>query len=193
MFSALHSALHDAQLGYVQVSFAQGFSVEYHDSYKVRLMHSLRVGSTFWQVWLTACGAQIVRNSQVNETYVLYQCGLAAPSNAALPAGAKLFSIPLTAVSVGDTTPLGYMVRLPPTASLGLHACCPCSACWLAADTNNQPKDSSGHACADHLGLFVLSSTLYYMVSEVRPMHELLIYRKLTHNPDAFDCRTCWA
>ena len=56
---------------------------------------------------------QIVTNSEVNETYVLYQCGLAAPSNALLPPGSKVFSIPLTSVSVADTVPLAFIVRLP--------------------------------------------------------------------------------
>ena len=53
---------------------------------------------------------QIVTNSQVNETYVLYQCGLAAPNNAALPPGSKVFSIPLTSVAIGDTVPLAFIV-----------------------------------------------------------------------------------
>ena len=58
---------------------------------------------------MPAC-AQIVTNSQVNETYVLYQCGLSAPNNALLPLGAKVFSIPLTSVAVGDTVPLAFLV-----------------------------------------------------------------------------------
>ena len=53
---------------------------------------------------------QIVTNSEVNETYVLYQCGLAAPNNAVLPAGSKVFSIPLTSVAIGDTVPLAFIV-----------------------------------------------------------------------------------
>ena len=60
------------------------------------------------------CGVgQVVRNTLVNETYVLYQCGLPAPSLSQFPAGSKLFSIPLDSVAVLETVPLAYMVRKP--------------------------------------------------------------------------------
>ena len=71
--------------------------------------------------------AQIVTNSQVNETYVLYQCGLTAPNNALLPPGAKVFSIPLTSVAVGDTVPLAFLVW--PLACMGMDARKPHGTC----------------------------------------------------------------
>lgn len=53
---------------------------------------------------------QIVRNLLVNETYVLYQCGTTPPSTNSVPAGAKLFAIPLTSVAVLETVPIAYLV-----------------------------------------------------------------------------------
>ena len=61
---------------------------------------------------------QIVRNLLVNETYVLYQCGTQAPSSNALPAGSKVFSIPLTSVAVLETVPIAFLVRLSLSRSL---------------------------------------------------------------------------
>ena len=95
----------------LQVSFAQGFSVAYHDTYKASV-DVCKHGELPCMSSLSSSATQVVTNSLVNETYVLYQCGLAAPSNALLPPGAKVFSIPLSSVSVADTIPLGYMVRM---------------------------------------------------------------------------------
>ncbi|KAK9815192.1 hypothetical protein WJX73_010478 [Symbiochloris irregularis] len=73
---------------HVTVEFAQGFSVEYFDTYK------------------------IVRNTIVNETYVLYQCGLQPPSTDSLPEGSKLFSVPLDSTAVVETVPLAFLKEL---------------------------------------------------------------------------------
>lgn len=53
---------------------------------------------------------QIVRNTLVNETYVLYQCGLQPPPTASLPEGSKLFSVPLDSTAVIETVPLAFLV-----------------------------------------------------------------------------------
>lgn len=59
--------------------------------------------------------SQVVTNlyTFAKETYVLYQCGTAAPNPAdyGLPAATKVLAVPLTAVSVQDTTVLNFMVR----------------------------------------------------------------------------------
>lgn len=55
---------------------------------------------------------QVVTNLYVNETYVLYQCGTARPSADMVPTGSKFFEIPLTSVSVIETVPYAYLVRL---------------------------------------------------------------------------------
>ena len=89
--------------------------------------------------------AQVVRNSAVNETYVLYQCGLSPPSNAAVPAGAKVFSIPLTSVAVGDTTPLGYMVRCLPWPGQRLAG--PAWGCSLAGASRCVPQPRRSGPC----------------------------------------------
>jgi hypothetical protein len=54
---------------------------------------------------------QVVKNIPNNETYLLYQCGTELPRSEvlALPA-AKVFEVPLRAVSAPDTTVLGFMV-----------------------------------------------------------------------------------
>ena len=66
---------------------------------------------------------QVVTNLYANETYVLYQCGGTRPSANAV-AGAKVFSIPLTSVSVPDTVPYAFLVRRQPYPTQ-LHARCP--------------------------------------------------------------------
>ncbi len=50
-------------------------------------------------------------NTYTNETYVLYQCGSRRPSASVAP-GARIFQIPLTSVSVPDTVPYAFLVRL---------------------------------------------------------------------------------
>eukprot|EP00803_Ostreobium_quekettii_P001659 evm.model.scf_661.1 EVM.evm.TU.scf_661.1 scf_661:590-1999(+) len=70
----------------VEVQFADDFSVEYRPNFKV------------------------VRNLRADETYVLYQCGTAAPDvEEELGAGAKLFEVPLSSVSVFDTTVIEFL------------------------------------------------------------------------------------
>lgn len=55
---------------------------------------------------------QVVKNSLVNETYVLYQCGTPMPSPNSLPAGAKMFSVPLNSVAALETIPVAFLVSL---------------------------------------------------------------------------------
>lgn len=57
-----------------------------------------------------AVAAQVITNKWVpgGETYVLYQCGTPRPSN--VPAGAKVFEMPLVSVSSDDTTAADFMV-----------------------------------------------------------------------------------
>lgn len=69
----------------MQVVSADGFSVDYYNSYK------------------------IVTNKIANETYVLYQCGTAPPSADTIPAGAKVFQIPLTSISAPETVPYAFL------------------------------------------------------------------------------------
>ena len=47
----------------------------------------------------------------VNETYVLYQCGTAKPT-ASFGSNVKFFSIPLAAVSVPDSTSAAFLEAL---------------------------------------------------------------------------------
>ncbi|PNW86303.1 hypothetical protein CHLRE_02g081050v5 [Chlamydomonas reinhardtii] len=71
------------------VSVAQNFEVSYYSTFKV-------VTNLY---------------TFAKETYVLYQCGTAAPNPAdyGLPAATKVLAVPLTAVSVQDTTVLNFM------------------------------------------------------------------------------------
>lgn len=55
---------------------------------------------------------QVVVNKRMNETYVLYPCGLTAPSADEIPAGAKVFSVPLMNVAVSDTSIVAFLVRV---------------------------------------------------------------------------------
>jgi len=73
---------------YTEVKSASGFSVEYHDQYKV------------------------VHNSIANETYVLSQCDLARPTAFDFPSGTKFFTVPLTSVSVPETVPYAFLELL---------------------------------------------------------------------------------
>lgn len=96
-----------------EITNAAGFSVEYHETYK------------------------LVRNSIVNETYVLVQCGAPPPPAAALPAGAKVFEVPLSAVSVPGTVPLAFMEALglsDRVASVSPYAVSACAQAVLACD-----------------------------------------------------------
>ncbi|KAJ9531311.1 hypothetical protein QJQ45_006761 [Haematococcus lacustris] len=52
------------------------------------------------------------RRQSANETYVLYQCGTQPPPPSAVPAGAKFFSVPLSSVSVDETTVVAFMKLL---------------------------------------------------------------------------------
>lgn len=72
----------------IEVTNAQGFSVQYFDTYKV------------------------VNNSIAGEIYVLYQCGADAPSPQDVPPSAKFFQIPLVSVSVPETIPYAALVSL---------------------------------------------------------------------------------
>jgi hypothetical protein len=60
---------------------------------------------------LIHCFSQVVTNLNVNETYVLYQCGTPKPSISLL-SNVKFFSIPLTAVSVPDATSAAFLEAL---------------------------------------------------------------------------------
>lgn len=60
--------------------------------------------------------AQVVTRVPSNDTYVLYQCGTAAPTpgvSAGVPLVATTFSIPLQTIAVPDTTVLGFLVGGP--------------------------------------------------------------------------------
>ncbi|KAJ9531313.1 hypothetical protein QJQ45_006765 [Haematococcus lacustris] len=74
----------------VTPSYALNFNVNYFDTYKV----------------------VVNRRQSANETYVLYQCGTQPPPPSAVPAGAKFFSVPLSSVSVDDTTVVAFMKLL---------------------------------------------------------------------------------
>ncbi|GLI59772.1 hypothetical protein VaNZ11_001735 [Volvox africanus] len=74
------------------VTIAQNFEVTYASTYKIV---NIKGGTTA-------------------ETYVLYQCGTAAPNLAdlGLPSDTKTFSVPLRAVNAKDTTVLNFMKLL---------------------------------------------------------------------------------
>ncbi|GMH38649.1 hypothetical protein BSKO_06533 [Bryopsis sp. KO-2023] len=72
----------------VDVEIAEDFKVEYGPNFKV------------------------VTNLRADETYVLYQCGTNPPEKSLFPGKAKMFEIPLTSVSVADTTFIGFMELL---------------------------------------------------------------------------------
>jgi hypothetical protein len=59
---------------------------------------------------------QIVNNSRAGETYLLYQCGTPNPQTANteldLPAGTKVFQIPLVSVAVTDSNAAGFLVSV---------------------------------------------------------------------------------
>ncbi|KAJ9531889.1 hypothetical protein QJQ45_021996, partial [Haematococcus lacustris] len=74
----------------VTPSYALNFNVNYFDTYKI----------------------VVNRRQSANETYVLYQCGTQPPPPSAVPAGAKFFSVPLSSVSVDDTTVVAFMKLL---------------------------------------------------------------------------------
>uniref|UniRef100_A0A7S0WZP8 Uncharacterized protein n=1 Tax=Chlamydomonas leiostraca TaxID=1034604 RepID=A0A7S0WZP8_9CHLO len=73
---------------YTKVTIAQEFEVSYYSTYKV------------------------VYNKRANETYVLVPCGLTAPAADNLPAGAKVFEVPLVSASVSDTSVVAFMNSL---------------------------------------------------------------------------------
>jgi hypothetical protein len=73
---------------FTKVNFAQGFSVTYYKGFKV------------------------VENRLAKQVYVLYSCGTPMPAAAAYPAGAKVFQVPLSSISVTDTTALGFVSLL---------------------------------------------------------------------------------
>lgn len=72
----------------LQITSAQGFSVDYYDTYKV------------------------VSNHIANETYVLYQCETPAPSANLFPNGTKFFKIPLVSISAPETVPFAFLELL---------------------------------------------------------------------------------
>ncbi|KAJ3313215.1 hypothetical protein HDU76_002702 [Blyttiomyces sp. JEL0837] len=51
-----------------------------------------------------------ITNTLSNETIVLYQCGTPKPTT--IPAGAKVFSVPVNNISIGDTTIVTYLELL---------------------------------------------------------------------------------
>ncbi|CAG8567226.1 5041_t:CDS:2 [Ambispora gerdemannii] len=55
---------------------------------------------------------KLLTNTFTNETFALYQCGTPKPPAAALPAGAKLFSVPVKTVAVLDTSSNTYLELL---------------------------------------------------------------------------------
>jgi len=54
----------------------------------------------------------VVTNIQADETYVLFQCGTQPPASSQFGFPVKFFEIPLTSVSVPDTTASAFMVGL---------------------------------------------------------------------------------
>lgn len=70
----------------VKVDTALGFTVTYYPTYKV------------------------VNNTISGNLYVLYQCGVSPPKD--VPEGAKVFQVPVTAVSVPDTTSFAFVDAL---------------------------------------------------------------------------------
>jgi hypothetical protein len=82
------------------------------------------------------------------ETYVRYRGGGTRPSANAV-AGAKVFSIPLTSVSVPDTVPYAFLVRQ--TRCAVLHASCAVGAlrgCMLSRRIQVHFSTSACYAAA---------------------------------------------
>jgi hypothetical protein len=85
---------------------------------------------------------QVVYNRRANETYVLVPCGLSAPAADQLPAGAKVFEVPLVNASVTDTSIVAFMVSCMKLSS-AQHAHPFASACiaqttsWIARVQSN--------------------------------------------------------
>ncbi|GIL83481.1 hypothetical protein Vretimale_11165 [Volvox reticuliferus] len=92
----VYPSTHEIQRQAIQekttVTIAQKFEITYASTYKI----------------------VSITNKNTTETYVLYQCGTAAPNIAdlGLPSGTKTFSVPLRAVDVADTTALNFMKLL---------------------------------------------------------------------------------
>lgn len=59
---------------------------------------------------------QIIYNRNLDETFVAYLCGTPPPNPGSVPPRAKFLQIPLTSVSVDDTTAAGLLVSRPGTA-----------------------------------------------------------------------------
>ena len=57
---------------------------------------------------------QVVKNTRAGETYLLYQCGTPNPQTTNteldLPAGTKVFQIPLVSVAVTDSNAAAFLV-----------------------------------------------------------------------------------
>ncbi|GIL53172.1 hypothetical protein Vafri_8855, partial [Volvox africanus] len=93
---SVYPSMHQIQQQAIQekttVTIAQNFEITYASTYKI---------------------VNITKND-TTETYVLYQCGTAAPKLAdlGLPSGTKTFSVPLRAVNAADTTVLNFMKLL---------------------------------------------------------------------------------
>ena len=66
---------------------------------------------------------QLVNNSYAGELYVLYQCGVAAPPVTGFPSGTKFFAIPLSAMSVTDTSAYAFLVSPQSACQVVLQAC----------------------------------------------------------------------
>lgn len=81
---------------------------------------------------LCICPLQVVTNTQREEQYVLHQCGAPLQDLSQQYPRAKLFEIPLTAVSTPDTTVLGFLVG--------------------ASFEGSRPGSTSCHSSCSHLG-----------------------------------------
>ncbi len=104
-----------------QVTNAIGFDVTYTGNLKVVMMdmlvHSMLCIMSYCvtraspaPIITPITSSQIVNNTEAGEVYVLYQCGTPPPDKNSIPAGAKVFSIPLTSVVVPDTTAYAFVV-----------------------------------------------------------------------------------
>ncbi|GAX81260.1 hypothetical protein CEUSTIGMA_g8692.t1 [Chlamydomonas eustigma] len=134
-----------SSLNKAQVTIAENFDVTYFDTYKV------------------------VTNTQVNETYVLYQCGTQPPSSSSFSTPVKFFSIPLTSSYIPDTTSAAFYNALLVSDRIGFvteDVDEPCLQ-MLASSTCNLETDYSTKTSV--LGTTEVDSEMTYGASPTQP------------------------
>ncbi|MEW5315612.1 MAG: hypothetical protein WDW38_007027 [Sanguina aurantia] len=141
----------------MQVYAAKDFTVNYYSTYKV------------------------VTRVPSNDTYVLYQCGTAAPTpgvSAGVPLVATTFSIPLQTIAVPDTTVLGFLtVRSPTFGHLLLCFAQPVLVCRIISTGCGEDYEYGTHVGAN--------ASVNAIFGDVTPAYNKTVVFRATSDPDA--------